>query len=223
MPRDTKPGRKARLVALPAMVLVLVGGLSLLNQASGDAEPPTAVATSCSRFETDAHKLFVKGDTAALSGTFAPGDHVHLVIYFPGAKYSWKLTGVLAMANKAHMTGSGQVLSVTRSVSTDTSTSIWTTTTTSLRSFGLYFAHEVPRPKVTPTSASTSTVTATSHGDISGLVRLEMDFDVATAGDGAITINTTGGVSSFIPPRVTSASCNAAKTAQPLRRDDASS
>src|ERR1700704_5079839 len=79
MLRDTEPDRKVRIIALFAMVLALVGGLSLFNKAHGDTEPPTVVtepptfvATSCSGFEADAHKLFDKGDIAALSGTFAP-------------------------------------------------------------------------------------------------------------------------------------------------------
>jgi|SRR5262249_19623768 len=165
---NTEPNWTAR-IALFAMVLALVGGLWLFNKANRDMEPPTAVATSCSGFEADAHKLFDKGDTAALSGTFAPGDHVHLAIDFEGVGYSWELTGVLA--KKPDVTGSGWFTTVTR--------------------------------------RTTSTTSTTSHGDISGFARLEVELDVTTAGDGAIKIKKTSSVPSFTPPRVASASCNA--------------
>jgi hypothetical protein len=99
---NAEPVRKARITALFAMVLALAGGLSLFNRAHGDTEPPAVVteppivvATSCSGFEADAHKVFDGRDIAALSGTFAPGDHVHLAIDFKGVGYSWELTGVL--------------------------------------------------------------------------------------------------------------------------------
>jgi hypothetical protein len=181
---NTEPNWTARIIALFAMVLALVGGLWLFNKANRDTEPPTVVATSCSGFEADAHKLFDKGDTAALSGTFARGDHVHLAIDFEGVGYSWELTGVLAKAKKAHVTGSGSSTKVTRSVSFSTST-----------------------------TSITSTV---SRGDISGFARLDVEIDVTTAGDGAITIKKASSVPSFTPPRVASASCNASKTAHPL-------
>lgn len=157
------------------MVLALVGGLWLFNKANRDAEPLTVVATSCSGFEADAQKLFDKGETAALSGTFAPGDQVQLAIDFNGVGYSWELTGVLAKAKKAEVTGAGS--STTGSFSFSTST-----------------------------KSITSTV---SRGDISGFATLDVEIDVTTAGDGAITIKKTSSVPSFKPPRVTSASCNA--------------
>ena len=86
---------KARSIALFAMVLAVVGGLSLINKPNLDTEPVIAVAANCSEFAANAHKLFDQGDTATLRGTFAPGDHVHLAIDFKGAGYSWDATGVL--------------------------------------------------------------------------------------------------------------------------------
>jgi hypothetical protein len=88
------------------MVLAVVGGLWLFDNATRDTEPAITIATSCGGFEADANKLFDKGDSAALSGTFAPGDHVHLAIDFNGVGYSWKLTGVLGAAEKKDVTGS---------------------------------------------------------------------------------------------------------------------
>jgi hypothetical protein len=161
------------------MVPVLAGGLWLFNKANRDMESPTAVATSCSGFEADAQKLFDKGDTAALSGTFAPGDHVHLAIDLNGLGYSWELTGVLG--KKPDVTGSGWFESGTeRTISTTTSR--------------------------TSTMFNTSTV---SRGDITGFARLEVEIDVTTAGDGAITISKTSSMPSFA--RVAIASCNASK------------
>jgi hypothetical protein len=207
MLRDTEPDRKVRIIALFAMVLALVGGLSLFNKAHGDTEPPTVVtepptfvATSCSGFEADAHKLFDKGDIAALSGTFAPGDHVHLAIDFKGVGYSWELTGVLGKTPDVRF----------RWFSWFTWFSSYSTTTTTT---------------FTPEHTPISTV---SHGKINGFARLEVEIDVATAGEGAITINKTSvnktsSMPFFAPPRVAIASCNASKKAQPLQRGDASS
>ena len=92
---NPKRAWKVQIIAVSAMVLAVVGGLSLFNKANDDAEPTTAVATNCSEFEANAHKLFDQGDTATLRGTFAPGDHVHLAIDFNGAGYTWDATGVL--------------------------------------------------------------------------------------------------------------------------------
>jgi hypothetical protein len=64
----------------------------LFNTANGETETPTVIATSCSGFEADAHKLFDKRGNAALSGTFAAGDHVHLAIDLRDAGYSWENT-----------------------------------------------------------------------------------------------------------------------------------
>src|SRR6185436_603757 len=91
-------------IALLAMVPVLVGGLWSFNTASR-AQSSNAAATSCRGFASDAHKLFDKGDTAALSGTFAPGDRVQLAIDFASAGYRWEFTGVLGKVRKAEVAG----------------------------------------------------------------------------------------------------------------------
>jgi hypothetical protein len=177
---NTQTNRKAR-IALFAMVPAVVGGLWLFNSASRDTVfPTTAVATSCSGFEADAHNLFDKGDTAVLRGTFAPGDHVHLAIDFNGVGNAWELTDVLAEAKKADVTGSG---SFTKSIRVNKSI------------------------RFIPFTRSTSSTVI--YGDISGHARLEVEIDVITAGDGAITINKTSSEPSLTPPRVASASCNA--------------
>jgi hypothetical protein len=107
-----KPNWTAWITASSAMVLALVGGLWWLNQAKGATAPPTIVATSCSKFAADAQKLFDKGESVALSGTFAPGDRVQLAIDFNGS-YSWELTGVLSKVEKADVNG-GSSSTVTR-------------------------------------------------------------------------------------------------------------
>jgi hypothetical protein len=61
-----------------------------------------------------------------------------------------------------------------------------------------------------PDTASFEDVRRVSLGDINGPSRLELDLDIMTAGDGAITINKP---SSTFTPSVASASCNAAKKA----------
>ena len=199
---NAEPVRKARITALFAMVLALAGGLSLFNRAHGDTEPPAVVteppivvATSCSGFEADTHKVFDGRDIAALSGTFAPGDHVHLAIDFKGVGYSWELTGVLGTTPDVSF----------RWFSWFTWFSSYSTTT---------------RTTFTPEHTPISTV---SHGKINGFARLEVEIDVATAGEGAITINKTSvnetsSVPLFAPPRVAIASCKASKQAPPIAR-----
>jgi hypothetical protein len=95
----------AWIIASAAIVLALVGGVWLFDKLNRASEPRTAVATSCSGFEADAHKLFDKSDAAVLSGTFAAGDHVHLVIDFKGVGHSWELSG--ALGKKPLVTSSG--------------------------------------------------------------------------------------------------------------------
>ena len=107
----------ARSIALLAVVIVLAGGLMLLNAPNRDRH--TVIATSCRDFAADAGKLFQKGDSAVLSVSFASGDHVHLAIDFRGIGYVWELTGVLATAKK-DVTGSGSFTTVTKSRSTST-------------------------------------------------------------------------------------------------------
>jgi hypothetical protein len=214
MSRDnTAPDRKVRIIALSAMVLALVGGLSLFNSANGETEspalvtePPTVVTTSCSGFEANAHQLFDNGGTTVLRGTFARGDHVHLAIDLRGTGFSWQSTG--ALGEGPYMTPSILWVILLRT------TKLHAHTTTTHR----------PASASTPASSSTA-----SDGTIDGYARWEVEFDVATAGDGALTINQTSvneasSVPLFItPPRVAIASCTASKEAHPLQRGDASS
>src|SRR5262245_57108116 len=93
---NTRPDRTAWTIALSVIVPALAIGLPLFAEASRAAEPPTVVATSCSRFEADAQKLFGKSNAVTLRGAFTPGDHVHLAIDFGGVGYAWELTGVIA-------------------------------------------------------------------------------------------------------------------------------
>jgi hypothetical protein len=102
---NTKQIWTARGIAAAAIVLASVGGLWVSNKINRAAEPRAAVTTSCSGFEAAALKLFEKGDTATLTGTFAPGDHVHLEIDFKGVGYSWELTGALGKAPLVTSTG----------------------------------------------------------------------------------------------------------------------
>jgi hypothetical protein len=74
------------------------------------------------------------------------------------------------------------------------------------------------KPEVTGTGSflsvigSTSTSTSTVYlGKISGSARLDVELNVETAGDGAITIRKTGSLPSFTRPRVSSASCKPTK------------
>jgi hypothetical protein len=122
---NTKPNWTAWITASSAAVVALVGGLWWLNTANGATKPPVVVATSCSGFQADARRLFDNGDTVALSGAFAPGDRVQLEIDFNGG-YSWELTGVLADANKADVTGSGTSSTLVRSFSISLSNASYT-------------------------------------------------------------------------------------------------
>jgi hypothetical protein len=90
---STKPDRTDRTIALVAAALAVAGGLWWFASREGE---PTAIATSCSGFAADARGLFDTGGDATLSGTFAPGDKVHLAIDVQGFGYSWELTGALA-------------------------------------------------------------------------------------------------------------------------------
>jgi hypothetical protein len=116
-----------------------------------------------------------------LSGRFAPGDHVHLAIDLWDAGYSWEMTGVLGKG--PHLTPSFLWLILLR-------TTNWHSHTTTT---------------FTPASASAPESTSTvSDGKINGSGRWEVEFDVATAGDGAIIIDQ---VSSVHSPKVAIASC----------------
>lgn len=190
---STEPNSKTRIVALAAMAVALVAGLGLFRLTNRDAVSPNAgtkpaavIATSCNGFEADAPKLLKQAGTAVLSGTFAPGDHVRLVIEINGGGYSWDSTGVLGAEPKL-------------------ARSYWF-------SWYEYDMHNTITftPAAGSTPASSSTV---SRGKVSGLARMELDIDVTTAGDGAITFGKTGSAPWWsLPARVVSASCSASGT-----------
>jgi hypothetical protein len=175
-----EPGWTARIIAAFG-TLAFAGGIWWFTEADPDSGPRTVVATSCSGFEVDAQTLFDKGEAVALSGTFAPGDHVRLAIDFNGVGYAWELTGVLATEN-VDTTGSGPF----------TSNKVTTT--------------KYPTPAMTKSAARTTE----SHGDFSGSVTLTADIDVTAAGDGTIKIKKTSSLPSLAPPKVASARCSAA-------------
>jgi hypothetical protein len=190
------PSRAARIVALSAVTLALGGALWLFGSASHGTVPRVAVTTSCKGFAADTRKLFDRGDSIALRSTFAAGDHVHLAIDFDGvAGYAWELTG--AMASQPEVSGSS---SLRRSRRTTT-----------------WMAIEPNKPTASDAdSASTTTVSTVYRGNISGYAKLALDFDVATAGEGALTIEKmaiekTSGAASSTRPRVLSASCSPAQ------------
>ena len=185
---STEPAWKARTIALLAMVVAVVGGLSWFNKANDDTAPTTAFSANCSEFEANADKLFDQGDTATLRGTFAAGDHVHLAIDFNGAGYTWDATGVLGKEPKFSRSG-------------------W---------FGWYDYTMNTKATLTP---SRTLISAESHGKITAVsARLEVELDVATAGDGTLTIKKTGSAPALISPRVAIASCKAAKQAPTIAR-----
>jgi hypothetical protein len=174
----------ARVVTVLAMAVAVVGALSLLDKAGSDTEPSGAVATTCGGFEAAARKLFDNGDSAALSGKFAPGDHVRLVIDFTGVDLSWKLTGVLGNAKKADVFGTGAIFTKDIHSTTD-----------------IKF---IPYPR--------STTTTLLSGTVRGTGKLDLEIDVTAAGDGALTIDRASSTPST-PPSVAIAHCNAAKRA----------
>jgi hypothetical protein len=154
----------------------------LLDKVNFATEP---AATNCRGFESDARRLFENRDGAALSGTFAPGDHVRLAIDFTGVDFTWELTGVLGTAKNVGEFGTGAKF--TRSTKS------------------------ITQIKFIPFTRSSTT---TLHsGTVSGTGILDLEIDVTKAGDGAITINRTGSAPSFRPPRVALARCNGSKAA----------
>jgi hypothetical protein len=120
---------------------------------------------------------------------------VHLAIDLRGAGFSWESTGVLGEA--PHVTPSFWFILFR--------TTKWHTHTKTTH-----------RPASASTPASSSTA---SDGKINGYARWEVEFDVATAGDGALTISQTSTVPT--PPKVAIASCTPRKGA-PMTAGDAS-
>lgn len=184
--------RKTGIIAVSAIGIAVVAGLSLLDTASGEAEtpavtaPPTLIVTGCSGFETDMRRLFDQRGNEALKGTFAPGDHVHLAIDLSGAGYSWQLTDVAG--DGAQVTPSLLSLLLLRT----TKWNYHTTTT------------YTPASESGPESKST-----TSNGKINGYARWEVEFDVATTEDGTLTIEPVSTAGTL--PKVAIASCTSAK------------
>lgn len=201
------PTRTTRNIAVFATVFALAGGLWWFTKAKAAAQPADVVTTSCRGFADDAHQLLSKG---GIGGTFAAGDRVHLVIYFTGTDYRWESTGVFAASNTAQVNGAGTFRSVMWSTSTDPATGINKQIRTKKWSYGFNVEHAVPKAKFDHTDHRL----AQSHGAISGFAKLEMDVEVATAGEGTIKINTTNSVPLPTSPIIATARCDAAKTAQ---------
>ena len=182
MKDDTKSNWTGVTAASLVIVAAFSGWLWLSDKASGGTEPATVIATSCTTFKDDAGKLFDNGDHIALKGTFARGDHVHLIIDFRGAGYSWEVSGALGKTPEVTSTGP----------------------------FSKYLTYTYSKP-ADDNSASTSSKPARlimSRGTISGFARLDVELDVVSAGEGTITINRTSSVPSIA--RVALATCNAA-------------
>lgn len=184
---ETESNWTGRIAAALAIIAAVSGGFWLSDKASGGTErggtkPATAIATNCTKFEADAEKLFDNGNSTALSGTFARGDHVHLIIDFNGTGYSWEVNG--ALGKTPEVTNNGP--------------------------FSKTFTWTYSKP-ADDESASTSSAPARmimSRGTISGFARLDLELDVVNAGEGAITINRTGVVPSTA--KVALATCKAA-------------
>lgn len=188
MPNDNARPNWAARIAVLAIVPVLAGGLWLFNKTAGYAEPLDARASGCAGFEAAAQKLFEQGDTGTLSGTFAPGERVHLTIDFKGAG-TWESTGVLGLAeSKVNSLGAAPV--------------IFTTSRSFKRSFGglINLLRDPPASNA-------------SGGTVNGAARLDLEINVTAAGAGTITINKTESRPSSSPPTVATATCSAAKGA----------
>jgi hypothetical protein len=77
---------------------------------------------------------------------------------------------------------------------------------------------EPPTPKY-----KESTTSGVARGDIDGITRLDIDVEVAAAGDGAITISQRGTLLLAVSQRVAIASCTAAKQVPAPSSGDVSS
>lgn len=216
----TQPDWTPRIIATLATVLALVGGALLVVGAVRTA-PAVSATTTCAGFAADAFKSFNNGANVTLSAPFAPGDHVHLALDIKGAGYSWKTTGVLGAA-KTDVTGSGwfetDTTFVGKLAQSDTTEHAANTTLDPGSASG------------TPTSAEPSTPTykesttsGVARGSSDGITRLDIDVEVATAGDGAITISQRGSLLLAVSQSVAAASCTAAKQAPAPSSDDVSS
>lgn len=178
----------AARIALFGIMPAVVGGFLLVNTVNGNAER-AAAAASCSGFSDNARKLFESRNTGTLSGTFMPGDRIHLAIDFSNAA-AWTSTGVLGVVSDVRVRSAVPV--------------IYTKETTTSGSFGGLINWLRPKPVVHVTS-----------GKLDRAAQLELEIDVTTAGAGEITLEQTGGEPSAARPNVTSARCEAATNAKP--------
>lgn len=182
MPGVSKAEWAAR-IALFGTMPALAGAVLLFNTVMSNAER-AAAAASCSGFATNAQKLFENGGTGTLSGTFAPGHHIHLAIDFTNAA-SWKSTGVFGVVTDLHVRSAVPV--------------IYTKETTTSGAFGGLINWLRPKPVVHVTS-----------GKLDRAAQLELGIDVTKAGAGEITVEQIGSEPSAARPTVRSARCDAA-------------
>jgi hypothetical protein len=191
MPKDPAPRRTARIIVCCASGFAIAAALALLATGSetktptATTEPATVIATSCRGFATDARQLFDKNRNAILKGNFAPGDHVHLAIDLDGPGYSWAMTGVSGEGAKVTPDFWSSILLRTTNWRSDTT---------------------ITSTQATPTTRESSSTD--QDGEINGYARWEVEFDVAPAHDGTLTITPTG--SAHTPPRIAVASCTPA-------------
>jgi hypothetical protein len=182
MPGVSKAEWAAR-IALFGTLPALAGAVLLFNTVTSNAER-AAAAASCSGFADNAQKLFEDGGAGTLSGTFTPGDHIHLAIDFKGAA-EWQSTGALGVVADVHVRSAVTVL--------------YTQETSTSYSFGGLKNWLRPSP-----------VVHTASGTIDRAARVELEIDVTTAGPGAIAVKQTGSEPSAARPTVRSARCDAA-------------
>jgi hypothetical protein len=215
----TRPIQPWKISAAVSLVLAIAIGATLFE--ASRAADTAVVTTSCSGFSADARNLLAMGTTRTLSGAFAPGDHVHLAVDFKGTGYSGKLNGVLGTA-RADVTGSGWFESNATSTETTEAKPRISITDVSFAAAASISGNSISAKPPSP-EYKNSTISGEAHGTITGLARLDVDIDVAAAGDGAITIDQAGSVPLLIAPRILSATCITAKNAQPSPSADASS
>lgn len=178
----TKAHWTTRTLTSFAVVAALTAVLWLLSdEADGAAQTVTSVGTTCSRFDADARQQFEKGGATALTGTFASGDHVHLIVDFRGG-YAWKVGGALGKEPEVTRTGP----------------------------FTYTFTYTLSNVTLFPGSTPPSTTSTTSSGTIKGFARLDLELDVTNAGEGTIEVSRTGKALPFLSPKVAVASCKAA-------------
>jgi len=205
----TPPDWTPRIIATFWIVVALLGGAAAIGGSTRTA-PAVSVTTTCAQFAADAEKSFKNGANVTLSGPFAPGDQLHLAIDFKGVGYSWKTAGVLGAA-KTDVTGSGWFETDTTFTETTTEADRpESTTTTSFdaaaSATGISISSAPPDRKY-----NKSTTVGESRGDIDGITRLNVDVEVAAAGEGAITISQKRSLLLAVSQKVAIASCTSKK------------